>query len=97
MQENKTVVLEKLKQRINAMISMYETAVYERNDLEKKYNNATEQINKLKTKVENLENRLKTLELADAFSGTSKDSSEAKAKIDAIIKEIDHCLELMTI
>ena len=97
MQTSKTVVLEKLKQRINTLISMYETAVYERNDLEKKYTNATEQINKLKTKVENLENRLKTLELADAFSGTSKDSSEAKAKIDAIIKEIDHCLELMTI
>ena len=54
-------------------------------------------LNKLKNKVENLENRLKTLELAEAFSGTSKNSSEAKTKIDAIIKEIDHCLELMTI
>lgn len=97
MQASNTVVLEKLKQRINTMISMYETAVYERNDFENKYNNAREQINKLNSKVEKIENRLKTLELADAFSGTSKDSSEAKAKIDAIIKEIDHCLELMTI
>ena len=97
MQTSKTVVLEKLKQRINTLISMYETAVYERNDFERKYKDTTEQINKLKSKVENLENRLKTLELADAFSGTSKDSSEAKARIDAIIKEIDHCLELMAI
>ena len=97
MQTSKTVVLEKLKQRINTLISMYETAVYQRNDFENKYNNAKEQISKLNNKVEKLENRLKTLELADAFSGTSKDSSEAKARIDAIIKEIDHCLELMAI
>ncbi len=97
MQINKTAVLEKLQQRINNLISLYETAVYERNELAENYKNAQETILKLNARVEKLEERLKTIELAEAFSGTSKDSVEAKEKIDSIIKEIDHCLKLITI
>ena len=48
-------------------------------------------------KVQQLEEENRQLRLAKAVSGVNEDSSEAKDKINELVREIDKCLALLNI
>lgn len=53
------------------------------------------EITELKEKVSKGESELETLKLAKAYQGADSSDSEAKAKINEMVKEIDRCIALL--
>jgi len=88
-------MLEELKQRIKELIALYEAV---------KTDNAMlrSQVSTLKSKIEadreqiiELNKEIDRLKLKGAFTGSSKENSGAKEKVDKLIREIDKCISLM--
>ena len=88
-------MIEKLRQRIQELISAYETEKQERKRLESELNKATKQNEAYKEQITELERTIDNLKLADAFKSGNTDNTEARKKIDKLIKEIDKCITLM--
>ena len=88
-------MIEKLRQRIQELISAYETEKQERRRLESELEKATTQNKAYKEQIIELERTIDNLKLADAFKSGGSDNTEARKKIDKLIKEIDKCITLM--
>ena len=88
-------MIEKLRQRIQELISAYETEKQERRRLESELEKATTQNKAYKEQIIELERTIDNLKLADAFKSGNADNTEARKKIDKLLKEIDKCITLM--
>ena len=88
-------MIEKLRQKIQELISVYETEKQERKRLESELDMATSQNKAYKEQIIELERTIDNLKLADAFKSGNADNTEARKKIDKLIKEIDKCITLM--
>ena len=88
-------MIEKLRQKIQELISVYETEKQERKKLESELDKATTQNKAYKEQITELERTIDNLKLADAFKSGNADNTEARKKIDRLIKEIDKCITLM--
>ena len=88
-------MIEKLRQRIQQLISAYETERQERKRLEIELEKALTQNKACKEQITELERTIENLKLADAFKSGNTDNTEARKKIDRLIKEIDKCITLM--
>ena len=88
-------MIDKLRQRIQELISVYETEKQERKRLESELDKATIQNKAYKEQITELERTIDNLKLADAFKSGNADNTEARKKIDRLIKEIDKCITLM--
>ena len=88
-------MIDKLRQRIQELISVYETEKQERKRLESELDKATIQNKAYKEQITELERTIDNLKLADAFKAGNADNTEARKKIDKLIKEIDKCITLM--
>ena len=88
-------MIEKLRQRIQQLIAAYETERQERKRLEIELEKSLTQNNACKEQITELERTIDNLKLADAFKSGNTDNTEARKKIDRLIKEIDKCITLM--
>lgn len=84
-----------LKEKIQQLISAYETEREERKNLKEALEKSENQNITYKKQITELERQIDNLKLAEAFKATGNDSGEAKKKIDRLIKEIDKCITLM--
>ena len=88
-------MIEKLRQRIQQLISAYETERQERKRLESELEKSSMQNKAYREQILELERTIDNLKLADAFKSGNADNTEARKKIDRLIKEIDRCITLM--
>ena len=88
-------MIEKLRQRIQELISAYETEKQEHNRLISELEKATKLNETYKEQITELERTIDNLKLADAFKSGNADNTEARKKIDKLIKEINKCITLM--
>jgi chromosome segregation ATPase len=88
-------MIEKLRQRIQQLISAYETERQERKRLESELEKSSMQNMAYREQILELERTIDNLKLADAFKSGNADNTEARKKIDRLIKEIDRCITLM--
>jgi chromosome segregation ATPase len=88
-------MIEKLRQRIQQLISAYETERQERKRLESELEKSSMQNKTYREQILELERTIDNLKLADAFKSGNADNTEARKKIDKLIKEIDRCITLM--
>ena len=88
-------MIERLRQRIQQLISAYETERQERKRLEIELEKSLTQNKACKEQITELERTIDNLKLADAFKSGNTDNTEARKKIDRLIKEIDKCITLM--
>ena len=86
---------DKLKQRIQLLISAYETERQERKRLEEALKVSETQNETYVKQITELERQIDNLKLAEAFKGGATTSPEAKKKINGLLKEIDRCISLM--
>ena len=77
-------MLENIKNNIERLIAAYESVKYENGTLE----DCRKQIIELERQIDNLK-------LTSAFLGDSGSNTEAKSKVEKMIKEIDKCISLM--
>ena len=88
-------MINKLKERIQQLISAYETEREQRIRLEADLARSETQNEPYRKQITELERTIDNLKLADAFKSGNTDNAEARKKIDRLIKEIDKCITLM--
>lgn len=88
-------IVSKLKGHIEHIISCYEVALFEKGELERKLSEAMTDLDKYKTKVKELEDKLEKKQLTTAFEASSQDIKEARQRIARIVREIDKCISLL--
>ena len=95
MSEESRIVLDRLKGRIERIISSYESAVFENRELKEKLATSQQELETSKKTIKELTEKLEMLQLANAFKGSSQDIKEAKLRIARIVREIDKCISLL--
>ena len=88
-------MIDKLKERIQQLIAAYESERAERIRLEAELDKSQSQNVEYTKQITELERTIDNLKLADAFKAGNADNTEARKKIDRLIKEIDKCITLM--
>ena len=83
--KNCSEMIEKLKKRIQQLISAYETERAERQRLQTELDKAVTQNEDYRKQITELERTIDNLKLADAFKAGNADNAEAKKKIDKCI------------
>ena len=88
-------MIDALKQRIQQLIAAYESERAQRVRLESELEKSESQNAQYLKQITELERTIDNLRLADAFKAGNADNTEARKKIDKLIKEIDKCITLM--
>lgn len=88
-------MLEELQNNLNILISAYETQKERADKAEKELKRCRARFEEANTKVKELEGNIGNLSLKNVFTSSSTDKTEAKARIDKLIKEIDTALALL--
>ncbi len=88
-------MIDRLKKRIQQLISAYETERESRKRLEVELERSENQNEAYRMQIIELERTIDNLKLADAFKSGGADNTEARKKIDKLIKEIDKCITLI--
>jgi chromosome segregation ATPase len=88
-------MIDKVKEKIQKLIAAYESERAERIRLEKELETSESQNREYIKQITELERTIDNLRLADAFKAGNADNTEAKKKIDRLIKEIDKCITLI--
>ena len=86
---------DKLKDRIQQLIAKYETEKAERIRLQSELAKSESHNAEYTKQITELERAIDNLKLADAFKAGNADNTEARKKIDRLIKEIDKCITLL--
>ena len=88
-------MLDTLKQPIVKLIAAYETEKSERERLAKELQESQDQNETYRKQILELERQIDNLKLTEAFKGRAINSTEAKRKVDSLVKEIDRCIKLI--
>lgn len=89
-------MLEQIKRNIEDLISRYEVLKAENARLEELLRKKETEVDNAKEEISTLKQTIDNLNLKTAFSATGEDSARLKARIDAMIRQIDKCLSLMS-
>ena len=88
-------MIDKVKEKIQKLIAAYEAERAERVRLETELEKSESRNQEYRKQITELERTIDNLRLADAFKAGNADNTEARKKIDKLIKEIDKCITLM--
>ena len=88
-------MLELLRQRIQKLISLYETEKAECIRLRMELEKVQKQNETCKEQIIELEREIDNLKLKGAFMADGTDNAQARKRIDRLMKEIDRCISLM--
>ena len=89
-------MLEQIKHNIEDLISRYEVLKAENARLEELLRKKEAEVDNAKEEISALKQTIDNLNLKTAFAATGEDSARLKARIDAMIRQIDKCLSLMS-
>ncbi len=89
------VEIENLKAKIVDIISIYEDLKKTNTLLEEDNSNLTKKIQLKDYEISELQQKYETLKIAKTLTSSSKDSHDAKIKINKIVREIDKCVGLL--
>jgi len=89
------IIVEKLKGRIEQIISKYELANSENNSLRGKLEQISNELEEKNNRIKELEQKVEQMQLSEAFTASSGDVKEAKKRIGKIVREIDKCISML--
>ena len=89
------MMLETVKHKITRLIAAYEKEKSERTIAQKELEQSKAQNETYRKQIIELERQIDNLKLTEAFKGRAINSTEAKRKVDSLVKEIDRCIKLI--
>ena len=89
------IVVGKLKNHIEQIISKYELAVSENISLKEELERCVGDLEEKERKIKELEQKVELMQLGEAFRASANDVKEAKRKIGRIVREIDKCISML--
>ena len=84
-----------LQEKIRIVTSMHTVIKQQNNELRTKNNELQQIIEQQNNTITELERNYKNLQIAKAVSDSGGDTTEAKRKIEEIVREIDTCIALL--
>jgi len=94
MNEEYNKILRKLNENIANVILLYNKEKQQTNELSDEIKNLNEKLNIYEEKYQQIDKKYGNLKLAKAINNDG-DDSEAKFKLNKIIREIDNCIALL--
>ena len=88
-------MLEDIKKNFERLIARYEAAVQERDSLRERLSRSETANEAYRKQIAELERQVDNLKLAEAFLSPYDGKTEARQKIERLIKEIDKCISLL--
>ncbi|MDR2065415.1 MAG: hypothetical protein LBP85_06890 [Prevotellaceae bacterium] len=88
-------MLSELRKKIDRLISLYETVNEEKNTVIREKAELQAIINEKNNKIKEMEKRIETLQLVNAFKAGSLDQREAKQKVEKIVRKIEKCIAML--
>ena len=88
-------MLEIVRQKITRLIAAYEKERAERMRLQGEFLQSEARNETYRKQILELERQIDNLKLTEAFKGRAINSTEAKRKVDSLLKEIDRCIKLI--
>lgn len=85
-------IVASLENRTGKLISRLAECQQENLRLKHKLNTLTEQYNDAMKNVEQWEEKYDSLKMAGSMVGSNNNTTEAKLKINRMIRELDHCI-----
>ena len=89
------IVVGKLKNHIEQIISKYELALSENAVLKGELDGCRTELENKTNRIKELEKKVELMQLGEAFKASSEDVKEAKRKIGRIVREIDKCISML--
>ena len=89
------MMLETVKQKITRLIAAYEKEKAERAMAQKELEQVKAQNETYRKQILELERQIDNLKLTEASKGRAVNGTEAKRKVDSLLKEIDRCIKLI--
>ncbi len=93
--EDKFAEINKLKDYIKQILSMYENEKQKNSELNINIEKLISELNEKKELINNLKNKTQTLKIAKIISLSEEDKQEVKNKINKIVREIDKSIGLL--
>ena len=84
-----------LKEKIKNIISLYEKVKKEKEEFSDEKLSFINQIKEKDKEIEELKNKYNILKLAKTFRASDNDKSDAKNKINRIVREVENCIALL--
>ncbi len=94
MSESKEIIGD-LRNKFKAIISMNEGYREKNQILQEEIEKLNSKITGQELKINELNGKYESTDLAKAFSASGEDSQEAKLKVNQIVREIDKCIALL--
>ena len=88
-------MLETIRQKIIRLIASYEKEKNERIRLQDELEKSRAQNETYRKQITELERQIDNLKLTEAIKGNAINGTEAKKKVDSLLKEIDRCIKLI--
>lgn len=88
-------MLDTVKQKITRLMAAYEKEKAERTAARKELEQVKAQNETYRKQILELERQIDNLKLTEAFKGRAINGTEAKRKVDSLLKEIDRCIKLI--
>ncbi len=95
MNEEYNKILNTLNNNIHEIISLYNNEKKINDELSNEVNNLNEKLNIYKEKHQQIERKYENLKLAKTMNSSDNGDSNAKIKLNKIIREIDNCIALL--
>lgn len=89
------MMLETVKQKVIRLIAAYEQERDERIRLQDELNQVKAHNETFRKQILELERQIDNQKLTAAFKANTINGTEAKKKVDALLKEIDRCIKLI--
>jgi len=89
------MMLETIRQKIIRLIASYEKEKNERIRLQDELEKLRVQNETYRKQITELERQIDNLKLTEAIKGNAINGTEAKKKVDSLLKEIDRCIKLI--
>jgi cell shape-determining protein MreC len=85
-------IVNSLESKLSKLLSQYTILQEENIKLLQQKNNCEQQLKKQHQLINDLENKYKSLKVANAIVGSKEDKHLTKLKINTLIREIDKCI-----
>lgn len=89
------MMLETVRQQVIRLIAAYEKEKTERIRLQDELEKSKARNEDYKEQIIELERQIDNLKLSEAFKGSAGNGTEARKKVDALLREIDRCIKLI--
>jgi hypothetical protein len=83
------------KEKFEKFVYLYKELKVDNNKLKNEVNELKLELAEREKQLVELNQKLETNDLAKSFMGSTKNSKEAKLKINKIVREIDNCIALL--